>query len=106
MTARQKPYKVTRRAQSPLNDTQSYATPPGRIFTPLRVIAARAPSGGEIRLIKWQESKHPSVSWYQGKLSAAEDAQFWSAKLLAEKAGDDKWNAARCLLEDAGWEVS
>ena len=106
MTARQKPYKVTRRATRPLECPESYQTPPGRIFTPLRVIAARAPSGGEIRLLKWQESKHPSVSWYQGKLSEAEDAQFWSAKLLAEKAGDDKWNAARALLVANGWEVT
>jgi hypothetical protein len=106
MTARQKPYKVTRRATRPQECPESYATPPSRIFTPLRVIAARAPSGGEIRLIKWQESKHPSVSWYQGKLTVAEDDQFWKAKLLAEKAGDDKWNAASALLVAHGWEVS
>lgn len=83
-------------------------TPQTRIFTPLRplrVIAARAPSGGEIRLLKWQESKHPSVSWYQGKLTAAEDDQFWKAKLLAEKSGDAKWNQARALLISHGWTI-
>jgi len=80
-------------------------TPVSKVPVPLRVIAGRAPSGGEIRLLKWQESQHPSVSWYQGCLTEAEDAQFWKAKLLAEKQGITKWNEARALLIAAGWSI-
>jgi len=98
MTPGRRSYKVSRRPER-------FGTPPGRIFYPLRVIAARSPSGGEIRLLKWQESKHPSVSWYQGLLTAAEDDQFWEAKLLAEKSGDEKWNKALALLVANGWQI-
>jgi hypothetical protein len=50
------------------------------------MLSAQAPSGGCITLLTYSEDAR-AVSWYQGLLTAAEDAQFWKAKLRAEKGG-------------------
>jgi hypothetical protein len=75
------------------------------VLTPLRVLHAVAPSGAEIRFHKFSESA-AELSWWQGCLSAAEDAQFWKAKLRAEKGGQENWDKARAILENAGWRVT
>jgi hypothetical protein len=56
-------------------------------------------------LIKLTESDR-ELSWWQGKLTAVEDAQFWKAKLRAEKGGAANWDQARALLVAAGWRVT
>jgi hypothetical protein len=74
-------------------------------LTPLRALIAVAPSGGHVRLAKYSESDR-ELSWWQGKLTAVEDAQFWKAKLKAERPGVDMWDQARALLVAAGWRVT
>ena len=98
MTTGRRSYKVSRRPER-------FGTPPGRIFYPLRVLVARAPSGGEIRFLKWADSAERQLSWYQGCLTADENATFWKAKLRAERPGIDFWNQARAVLLAANWEV-
>jgi len=99
VTTGKRSYKVSRKPQR-------FETPPGRIFYPLRVLVARAPSGGEIRFLKWADSAERQLSWYQGCLTADENATFWKAKLRAERPGVDFWNQARAVLVAANWEVS
>lgn len=73
--------------------------------TPLRIMVAVAPSGGEIRFIKYQESLSPSLSFYRNILTAEEDRIWWSAKLAAEKPGVEQWEKARALLVAHGFVV-
>lgn len=71
---------------------------------PMRVLVAVAPSGGEIRFVKYSESS-AELSYYHGLLDAAEDRVWWSAKLAAEKAGINNWQLAIDRLTAAGWTV-
>lgn len=73
--------------------------------TPLRVMTATAPSGGEIRFIKRDDSPSPSLSFYRNRLTAEEDRVWWLAKLAAEKPGLEQWEKARALLVAAKWNV-
>jgi hypothetical protein len=68
------------------------------------MLSAEAPSGGCITLLTYSEDAR-AVSWYQGLLTAAEDAQFWKSKNLAQRGGAENWASARALLEAAGWDV-
>ena len=72
---------------------------------PMRVLYAVAPSGGEIRFVKYSESAK-ELSWYNGVLEAAEDTVFWKAKLAAEKAGRESLSRAAEILTAAGWSVT
>jgi hypothetical protein len=69
------------------------------------MLSAVAPSGGCITLLTYSEDAR-AVSWYQGCLTAAEDAQFWKAKLRAEKGGQENWDKASLLLTMYGWTVT
>lgn len=72
---------------------------------PLRVMTARAPSGGESYFCKYSESDQ-ELSWQHGRLSGKdEEAVFWRAKLAAEKPGIDQWQKAAKILSDSGWQV-
>lgn len=71
---------------------------------PLRQFTAIAPSGGQALFIKFSEGDY-ELSPYHGRLTAAEDAIWWKAKLAAERSGIEKWNKARALLLGAGWTV-
>ena len=77
----------------------------GHLLAPLRVLQAVAPSGAEITFRKFSECDR-ELSWFQGALMASEHATFWQAKLLAERPGIDKWNAAAALLRRDGWMVT
>lgn len=71
---------------------------------PLRIMVATAPSGGEIRLVKYSESDR-ELSYYHGLLTAIEDGVFWKAKLAAERPWSASWDKARAILEAANWTV-
>ena len=73
-------------------------------LTPLRVLVATAPSGGQIRFVKYTDLP-AELSFYHGLLNAAEDALWWKAKLAAEKPGLDNWNRAAAILVSAGWVI-
>ena len=72
---------------------------------PIRTLIAVAPSGGEIRFLKWGDSAERQLSWYQGCLTADENDTFWRAKLKAERPGIDMWEKARALLIAANWTI-
>lgn len=74
--------------------------------TPLRTLVATAPSGGEIRFIKRDDSPSPSLSFYQNNLSETESVVFWKAKLAAEKSGAAQWEKAISILRAGGWSIS
>lgn len=78
--------------------------PTRHVLTPLRVIVATAPSGGESRLIRYTNLAD-ELSWYAGKLLAAEEMQLWKAILAARKPGVDAWNKAAAVLTAGGWSV-
>jgi hypothetical protein len=94
-----------KRARKPLSDSTRDETSPRRSPTPLRALRAVAPSGGEIRFLKWDDGTERSLSWYQGCLTALENDQFWKAKLRAERQGAPMWQAAIDVLMLTGWEV-
>lgn len=74
-------------------------------LTPLRVLVATAPSGGQIRFVKYDDQADRELSFYHGLLSPAEDQVFWRAKLAAERPGVEMWEKARSLLELNGWTI-
>jgi hypothetical protein len=72
---------------------------------PMRVLVATAPSGGEIRFIKYDDRYDRELSYYHGILDADEDRLWWKAKLAAERAGAEHWARAVALFTAAGWTV-
>lgn len=78
--------------------------PTRHTLRPIWQLAAVAPSGGEIRFVRYDE-KERSLSWYQGALTVLEERVFWSAKLKADKPSRDAWAAAERLLRNAGWTI-
>lgn len=73
-------------------------------LVPLRVLVAVAPSGGEIRFVRYTNEDR-ELSYFHGLLTAEEDRVWWRAKLAAEKAGDEQWQKAAAILVENGWTV-
>ena len=68
-------------------------------------MTATAPSGAAAWLTKFYEIDG-ELGFGCGNITDAEYTVYRKARGLAEKAGDDKWNAARALLVANGWEVT